>query len=156
MGNDDVSHRILVTGGGRNFTNEDQIAKSLRFAYAFFFGLGGVHSERRSRRLTVLRGTSVGTDQAIKRVIRRAGFVDEPWPTHWAAPCHLTCPPAHRRAGRRIPDYCPDAASYKYEEMLLTGVNLVIAFTGLGSRVECLKVAKNLGVPYHEEPILQP
>lgn len=80
------------------------------------------------RDAVLVQGEAAGADSLARDVW--AGFLgreQEPHPADWSGPCRPSCAPGHRR---RDGSYCPAAGVYRNQEMVDSGLDLVIAFPG--------------------------
>lgn len=75
-------------------------------------------------------GDAPGADRLCARVWRALGRIVEPHRAKWAAPCRDTCTPGHRVKRGDGTDYCPAAGVYRNQEMVDSGLDLLIAFPG--------------------------
>jgi hypothetical protein len=79
----------------------------------------------------------------------------EPHPATWAAACRPTCRPGHRRPYASSPgvvptlvrDFCPAAGNYRNQEMVDSGLDLLVAFPGGSGTADMIQRARDAGVP---------
>lgn len=69
----------------------------------------------------------------------------DPHPAAWDAPCRPSCKPGHRRP-RRGGTYCPAAGNYRNQEMVDSGLDLLIAFPGGSGTADMIRRARTAGV----------
>lgn len=122
--------RIAVTGG-RDYTDAARIG-SLLGEYA------GI----------LVHGAAPGADSIAAEWWRRncGTKACEPHPADWDGPCRDTCKPGHRRQRKDGSTYCPAAGAYRNQEMVDSGIDVLIAFPGGTGTADMVKRAKAAGV----------
>lgn len=122
--------RIGVTGG-RDFNDWDKIAETL----SGYFG-------------TLVHGDAPGADRLCAQWWAQNYGEDhrEAHPAPWDEPCRPSCAPGHRRAVLGIPDRCPAAGPYRNQEMVDSGLDLLIAFPGGRGTADMVARARAVGV----------
>lgn len=73
------------------------------------------------------------------------GRPTDPHPADWPGPCRATCAPNHRRP-RGDGTYCPAAGVYRNQEMLDSGLDLLIAFPGGTGTADMVRRSRDAGV----------
>jgi hypothetical protein len=106
--------RVLVCGS-RSYSDANTLHGVLR---------GLLHEMLMWDTWKVVHGGAVGADMLAGAW---AGDQAEAHPAKWDH-CGPSCPPFHRRQRRGGGDYCPTAGHRRNQEMLDSGVDLVIAF----------------------------
>jgi hypothetical protein len=126
--------RILVTGG-RNFVDKGMVYAELDALHEYTF------SSTDEEGMWVIQGGAPGADSLALAWTRdrKSGF-GYPGPddrvheltfrARWQEPCRMTCKPGHRKTRADGSSYCPAAGVYRNQEMLDSGVDLVLAFPG--------------------------
>lgn len=122
--------RFAVTGG-RRFRDWTLLAHALR---------------QMPEDATLVHGAAPGLDSLAAEFWGGIhGRPVDPHPADWEGPCRPTCRPGHRRP-RGDGDYCPAAGVYRNQEMLDSGVDLVVAFPGGPGTRDMVSRAKAAGV----------
>lgn len=110
-----MSLRIAVTGG-RDFASWTAVQHALR---------------QLPTDAVLVHGAAPGADSLAAEwwgdIHQRAC---EPHPADWAGPCRDTCKPNHRRTRPDGSTYCPAAGVYRNQEMVDSGLDLLVAFPG--------------------------
>lgn len=114
--------RILVTGG-RAFGADGKLNGPQATALARA-SLVGYPSDA-----VLVHGAADGADSIAANVWEQLGRKTEAHPADWMGPCRPGCRPGHRRP-RGSMSYCPAAGVYRNQEMLDTGVDVLVAFPG--------------------------
>lgn len=120
--------RILVTGG-RDFYDADAIIKALLPL---------------PEDAVLVHGAAPGADEQSAYFWGFWGRETDPHPADWEGPCRTTCKPGHRRQ-RGFTNYCPAAGVYRNQEMLDSGIDLVIAFPGGRGTADMVRRVKAAG-----------
>lgn len=123
--------RIGVTGG-RHFANFHLVVHTLRQMPAD---------------ATLVHGACSGADSlAAEWWGDIQGRAVEPHPANWDGSCRTECTPGHRRTVLGVPDRCPAAGPYRNQEMVDSGLDLLIAFPGGHGTADMVRRAKAAGV----------
>lgn len=129
----------LIACGSRNFRVESGLITTVMQGIADSF----------SGLITVVHGDSGLADkEAGFQAERIDGLCPEPHTVNWYQACRPTCSASHRRpqGGSSI---CPAAGVYRNQEMLDTGIELVVAFSDrpiTSGTADMIKRAKQAGV----------
>ena len=124
--------RIAVTGG-RNFADTRLAARVLT----------GLHPGA-----VLVHGQAGGADSVCSIWWRQHGRPVDPHPADWEGPCRSACTPGHRRrkAGGQG-TFCPAAGVYRNQDMVDTGLDLLIAFAGGTGTADMITRSRAAGVP---------
>jgi hypothetical protein len=126
--------RILVTGG-RWFSNRDIVARTLA---------------AQPGDAVLVHGAAKGADTLCASWWTAMGRNVDPHPADWSGPCRPTCRKGHRRRRSDGTSYCPSAGPYRNQEMLDSGVDLVIAFPGGDGTADMVRRATDAHVPVEQ------
>lgn len=113
--------RVLVCGG-REF-GKGNLIETLDFVDEVLRSI--------PRTAILVHGDARGADRIASRLWRNRGLQDEPHPADWA------------KNGR-------SAGPIRNQEMLDTGIDLVIAFPGGAGTADCVRRARRAGIKVHE------
>ena len=137
--------RVIVTGG-RNYRQKEVVAAFLAGVYAAL---------PEGEWLWVVHGNASGADEFAD--IWAWSWHNKGhrvyWERHdakWSASCRDTCAPKHRKHRRNGTTYCPAAGSYRNQEMVDLGADLVLAFPGGTGTADCVRRAKAAGIEVWE------
>ena len=131
------ARRVLVCGG-RDFRDRERCAESSSSSLRGRRSFTGVRRvPTRSSSAEAMRGGYAW----------RQGLREERHPAWWTAPCRAECAPNHRRKRADGSDYCPAAGNFRNQEMLETGVDVVIAFPGGRGTADMTGRARSADVP---------
>lgn len=138
--------RVLVCGG-RDFADGE----------AMYHTLADIPNtphflNHEATRITIVNGKARGADQLADSVAKGLLYDTDPHPADWSGPCRATCRPGHRRRNA-YGDYCPAAGNYRNQDMLDSGIDLVIAFPGGRGTADMVARATDVGIPVVEPPI---
>lgn len=132
--------RLLVTGS-RSFTDAELMTESL---------LDAMNDYCLGLEVVVVHGNAPGADRIAAAAARKLGLAVEPHDADWDGPCRATCKPGHRRpAPRSAGTYCPAAGTYRNQDMVDMGADLLIAFPlgkSAGTR-DAIQRARAAGIP---------
>ena len=96
----------------------------------------------------LVHGAAGGADIICAMWWRRQGRTVDPHPADWDGPCRNTCAPGHRRrktSGQG--DFCPAAGVYRNQEMVDSGLDVLVAFTGGDGTADMITRCRAAGVP---------
>lgn len=122
--------RIGVTGG-RGYRQIDRVERAL-----VRYPLDAV----------LVHGAAPGADRLAALLWTGWGGKDEPHPADWSGPCKRTCRPGHRKQRPDGSDYCPAAGVYRNQEMVHSGLNLLVAFPGGTGTADMIRRARAGGI----------
>jgi hypothetical protein len=133
--------RILVTGS-RDWTDEVLIANALLEARERGPMRAGLH------RMTLVHGGAKGADAIAAKWAEKWGWLIEPHPADWTAPCRDTCRPGHRRRRWDGAEYCPAAGNYRNQDMVDLSADVCLAFIKNNSNgaTHCSELADAAGI----------
>lgn len=94
----------------------------------------------------LVHGAASGADRLCARWWEAHGRTCDPHPADWQAPCRTSCAAGHRRRRRDGTDYCPAAGNYRNQEMVDSGLDLLIAFPGGTGTADMVRRARSRGV----------
>lgn len=99
---------------------------------------------------TLVHGAAPGADQACAEWWKMMGGKTEAHPADWRGPCRPECRPGHRRAhpGAKT-DFCPAAGAYRNQEILDSGVELLVAFPGGRGTADMVDRARRAGLRFY-------
>lgn len=147
--------RVLVCGG-RDYSDIKKVRAELEFVREYSVFCDSLNAERPDYRPTIVHGAARGADALAARI----AFTEFEMPTEahiadWRGPCRPECKPGHRRpnpaGGQIMPaDYCPAAGVYRNQEMLESGVDLVLAFPGGTGTADMVRRARKAGIDVRE------
>jgi len=123
--------RIGVTGG-RKYDNWHMVVHALR---------------QMPEDATLVHGAASGADKMCAEWWGDMnGRATDPHPADWTAPCRPTCKDGHRQRRYDGSDYCPAAGAYRNQEMVDSGIDILIAFPGGTGTADMVRRAEEAGI----------
>lgn len=93
----------------------------------------------------IVHGAARGADTLAHTAAPLFDCRPEPHRAQWEAPCRDACAPNHRRE-RNGRTCCPAAGNYRNQEMVDSGLDLLLAFPGGDGTADMVKRARRAGV----------
>lgn len=145
-----MSLRILVTG-----SRDWKDVRAIEQALLEYHPVDAQGFDLPDDKPTLVHGDCpVGADRIAKIAAGFLGWIPEPHPAAWLAPCRPQCQPGHRRRGKLGGSYCPAAGNYRNQDMVDLGADVVLAFHLNGSRgtADCIERAEKAGLLVRKFP----
>lgn len=126
--------RIAFTGG-RKYNNRDRVHEVMRKLVAHYGNFEVVH------------GGASGLDRLVDEISLNYGLHQkEVFPADWSGLCRPgICFPNHRK-GRKGYTYCPAAGPRRNQEMVDSGLDLVVAFDGGNGTADMIRRSHSAGI----------
>jgi hypothetical protein len=128
--------RIGFTGG-RNYNNRQRV----EHVFAKLVDHYGTD-------FVVVHGNAAGLDRLVNEISLDFGVQSkEAFPAQWSDLCDPTfCSPNHRRRRRDGSTYCPAAGPRRNQEMVDSGLGLVVAFDGGTGTADMMRRSHRVGI----------
>jgi hypothetical protein len=120
-----------IVCGGRKFEDRELMAKAL---------------ERLPEDAVLVHGAAPGADSMAADIWTEWGGVVDPHPADWTGPCRDACRHGPRKRRGDGTTYCPAAGNYRNQEMLDSGVDLVVAVPGGSGTANMIEIAEAAGI----------
>jgi hypothetical protein len=123
--------------GGRNYSDRDRVRSVVQKLV-----------DQHGRYWTAVHGGASGADRLVSIACKNLHVEEDPYPADWDGPCDPGfCAPDHRKKRRDGTTYCPAAGPRRNQEMVDTGLDLLIVFPGNKGTQDMMRRAHAAHVP---------